>query len=143
MNERWLWIFLCIWYENSWFKVYEIERLLCSVLNGLVYPLPSMATHLPCLPESSCNQSFQWTFPVTFCLLPVFCCSHLWSLNILQHFTSVISLVIILLKTYIIIFEKSCLQQLFHLNLNVWNLLHHGKTHPHECFIFFAWNMFI
>ena len=47
MNEQQSWIFLCIWYENSWFRVYEIKRLLRFVLNGLVYPLPSMATHLP------------------------------------------------------------------------------------------------
>ena len=47
MNEHVLWIFLCIQYENSCFRVYKTKRLLCSVFNGLVYSLPSMATHLP------------------------------------------------------------------------------------------------
>lgn len=53
MNEPRRWTFLCIWYENSWFRVYEVKRLFFSVLHGLLYAPPSTAANLPYLPGSS------------------------------------------------------------------------------------------
>lgn len=64
MNEHVLWIFLCIQYENSCFRVYKTKRLLCSVFNGLVYSLPSMATHLPYLPGSTLYMSTSFVLPI-------------------------------------------------------------------------------
>ena len=38
MNEPKEWTFLCIWYENSWFWVYEVKRLLFRSTWPCVYP---------------------------------------------------------------------------------------------------------
>jgi len=52
MNEPEVWAFLDIWYENSWIWVHEVKRLDFSLYMAFVYPHPSMAAHLPCLPGS-------------------------------------------------------------------------------------------
>ena len=52
MNEPKIWAFLGIWYENSWFWVHEVKRLVFSLYMAFVYTHPSMAAHLPCLPGS-------------------------------------------------------------------------------------------
>ncbi len=39
MNEPRGWTFLCIWYENSWFGVYEVKRLVFSFYMALCIPI--------------------------------------------------------------------------------------------------------
>ena len=39
MNEPRRWVFLCIWYENSWFGVYEVKRLSFPLYMALCIPL--------------------------------------------------------------------------------------------------------
>ena len=38
MNEPRGWTFLCIWYENSWFGVYKVKRLVFSFYMALCIP---------------------------------------------------------------------------------------------------------
>ena len=38
MNEPRRWTFLCIWYENSWFRVYEVKRLCFPLYMALCMP---------------------------------------------------------------------------------------------------------
>ena len=38
MNEPRRWTFLCIWYKNSWFRVYEVKRLCFSFYMALCMP---------------------------------------------------------------------------------------------------------
>ena len=39
MDEPKEWTFLCIWYENSWFGVYEVKRLYIPFYMALCMPL--------------------------------------------------------------------------------------------------------
>ena len=39
MNEPYGWTFLCIWYENSWFRVHEVKRLGISFYMAFCVPL--------------------------------------------------------------------------------------------------------
>ena len=38
VNEPRRWTFLCIWYENSWFRVYEVKRLCFPLYMALCMP---------------------------------------------------------------------------------------------------------
>ena len=38
MNEPYGWTFLCIWYDNSWFRVYEVKRLYISLYMAFCIP---------------------------------------------------------------------------------------------------------
>ena len=38
MNEPNGWTFLCIWYDNSWFRVHEVKRLGISFFMALCVP---------------------------------------------------------------------------------------------------------